>query len=99
MRAAISLAVLLLAACATAPRQQPVRAEVGVAFDRNGEIASFAEGIADPQSVRRATADDPVSVVSVSKMVVAIELKYHDSGGMSRWQCAGIAVANCRAGR
>ena len=72
MRAAISLAVLLLAACATAPRQPPVRAEVGVAFDRNGEIASFAEGTADPQSGRRATADDPVRVASVSKMVVAI---------------------------
>ena len=39
---------------------------------RNGEIASFAEGIADPQSGRRVTADDPVRVASVSKMVVAI---------------------------
>jgi CubicO group peptidase (beta-lactamase class C family) len=72
MRTAISLAVLLLTACATAPREQPVRAAVGVAFDRTHEIASFAEGIADPQSGRRVTPDDPVRVASVSKMVVAI---------------------------
>jgi CubicO group peptidase (beta-lactamase class C family) len=72
MRTAISLAVLLLTACATAPREQPVRAAVGVAFDRTHEIASFAEGIADPQSGRRVTPDDPVRVATVSTMVVAI---------------------------
>ena len=54
------------------PARAPPRAEVGVAFDRNGEIASFAEGIADPQSGRRVTPDDPVRVASVSKLVVAI---------------------------
>ena len=53
-------------------REPPVHAEVGVAFDRNGEIASFAEGIADPQSGRQVTPDDPVRVASVSKLVVAI---------------------------
>ena len=69
---AISLS-LLLAGCATVqPAAPPPNAEVGVAFDRNGELASFAEGIADPQARRAVTADDPVRVASISKMVVAI---------------------------
>jgi len=73
MRIAILALTLLLAGCATvAPPEPPVRAEVGVAFDRNGELASFAEGIADPQSGRAVTADDPVRVASISKLVVAI---------------------------
>ena len=82
-----------LAACATVPPPQPqVHAEVGVAFDRNGDIASFAEGIADPQSGRRVTIDDPVRVASVSKMVTAIGvMKLLDQGKLdltndvSRW--------------
>ena len=93
MRAAIALAVLLLAACTTLPQgEPPVRAEVGVAFDRTGEIASFAEGIADPQSGRRVTPDDPVRVASVSKLVVAIGVmklveqgKLDLSTDVSRW--------------
>jgi CubicO group peptidase (beta-lactamase class C family) len=72
MRFVLLALSLALAGCATVPVQPPVQAEVGVAFDRNGEIASFADGIADPQSGRRVTADDPVRVASVSKMVVAI---------------------------
>jgi len=66
------LLTLCLAACATVPPEPPLHAEVGVAFDRNGELASFADGIADRQSRRKVTADDPVRVASVSKMVVAI---------------------------
>jgi len=73
MRIAIFALAFFLAGCATvAPREPPVHAEVGVAFDRNGELASFADGIADPRSGRRATADDPVRVASISKLVVAI---------------------------
>ena len=74
MRALVPLLLsLALAACATVPPPElPPAAQVGVAFDRNGEIGSFAEGIADPQSGRAVTADDPVRVASVSKMVVAI---------------------------
>ena len=72
MRLCAALLALGLAACATVPVQPPVHAEVGVAFDRKHEIGSFADGIADPQSARRVTADDPVRVASVSKMVVAI---------------------------
>ena len=54
MRGALILLTLLLGACATIPVQPPVNAEVGVAFDRSDELASFADGIADPQSGRRA---------------------------------------------
>jgi CubicO group peptidase (beta-lactamase class C family) len=72
MRFAALLLSFALAACATVPVQPPVNAEVGVAFSRDGEIGSFADGIADPQSGRRVTPDDPVRVASVSKMEVAI---------------------------
>ncbi|HEX5238680.1 MAG TPA: serine hydrolase domain-containing protein, partial [Sphingomicrobium sp.] len=92
MRAALFFLPILLAACATVPVQPPVNAEVGVAFDRTNEIASFADGIADPQSGRRVTADDPVRVASVSKMVVAIGVmklveqgKLDLTGDVSRW--------------
>jgi CubicO group peptidase (beta-lactamase class C family) len=72
MRWPAALLALALGACATLPVRPPVHAEVGVAFDRDAELATFADGIADPQSGRRVTADDPVRVASVSKMVVAI---------------------------
>jgi CubicO group peptidase (beta-lactamase class C family) len=93
MRPLILALIAALAACATVPPQSPpVHAEVGVAFDRNGEIASFADGIADPQSGRRVTIDDPVRVASISKMVTAIGvIKLVDQGKLdldsdvSRW--------------
>jgi CubicO group peptidase (beta-lactamase class C family) len=92
MRALALLSLFTLAACATVPVRPPVNAEVGVAFDRNGELASFADGIADPQSERRVTADDPVRVASVSKMVVSIGVmklvedgKLDLNSDVSRW--------------
>jgi CubicO group peptidase (beta-lactamase class C family) len=93
MRILACLFPLLLAACAIVPAPAPsVHAEVGMAFDRDGEIASFADGIADPQSRRRVTADDPVRVASVSKMVTAIgvmklveEGKLDLNSDVSRW--------------
>ena len=92
MRGALLFLTLLVSACATVPVQPPVNAEVGVAFDRNGELASFADGIADPQSGRRVTPDDPVRVASVSKMVVAVGvMKLVEAGKLdltsdvSRW--------------
>jgi CubicO group peptidase (beta-lactamase class C family) len=92
MRSAILILALLAGGCATVPVNPPVHAEVGVAFDRNGEIASFADGIADPQSRRRVTVDDPVRVASVSKMVAAIGvMKLVEAGKLdldsdvSRW--------------
>lgn len=82
----------LLSACAGVEGPPPVHAEVGVAFDRNGEIGSFADGIADPRTRRRVTADDPVRVASVSKMVAAVgvmklieEGKLDLTSDVSRW--------------
>ena len=73
MRIAAFALSVLLGACATVPPAGPaVHAEVGVAFDRNGELKTFADGIADPQSGRRVTADDPVRVASISKLIVGI---------------------------
>src|SRR5437764_12993785 len=85
MRAVILAAALVLSACATVgPSSQRVRAEVGVAFDSQSEIGSFADGIADPQSGRRVTVDDPVRVASVSKMVTAIGvMKLVDEGRLN----------------
>ena len=85
--------IFLLAACATVrPPEPAVHAEVGVAFDREGEIASFADGVADPQAGRMVTVDDPVRVASVSKMVVAIGVmklveqgKLDLTSDVSRW--------------
>jgi CubicO group peptidase (beta-lactamase class C family) len=93
MRLLTLLSICLLAGCATVRTAVlPVHAEVGVAFDRSGDIASFADGIADRQSSRRVTADDPVRVASVSKMVTAIGvMKLVDDGKLdlnsdvSRW--------------
>ena len=93
LRNIFALIALATAGCATVPPQlRNPGVEAGVAFDRNGEIASFAEGFADPQSGRPATIDDPVRVASVSKMVVAIgvmrlvdEGKLDLSSDVSRW--------------
>jgi CubicO group peptidase (beta-lactamase class C family) len=72
MRGLVILPAVLLTACATVPREPPRRAEVGIAFDRTQAIASFADGVADPQSGRLVTIDDPVRVASISKLVTAI---------------------------
>ena len=72
MRGTASLLILVLAGCATVPAQPRVTAQVGVAFDADHEIASFAEGIADPRTHRTITPDDPARIASVSKMFVAI---------------------------
>jgi CubicO group peptidase (beta-lactamase class C family) len=93
MRWVVLLLGLTIAGCATVPSATPaVRAEAGVAFDRNGDIAAFAEGVADPKSGRRLTIDDPVRVASISKMVTAIGvMKLVDQGRLdlrsdvSRW--------------
>ena len=72
-----------------------------VAFDRSGDIASFADGIADPQSGRRVTIDDPVRVASVSKMVTAIGvMKLVDQGKLDldqrRFALARLAACATR---
>ena len=92
MRCLVLAPIFALAACATVPVQPPVNAEVGVAFNRNQEIGSFADGVADPQSGRRVTDDDPVRVASVSKMVTTIGVmklveqgKLDLASDVSRW--------------
>jgi len=86
------LAACALAGCTSIRLPPAPRAQAGVAFDRNGEIGAFAEGIADPQSGRRVTPDDPVRLASVSKLVVAIGvMKLVEAGRLdldsdvSRW--------------
>jgi len=59
------LAALLLAAA------QPM-ASVRVGFDRRGVTSVQAKGLADMGAGRPVTADDPVRIASVSKLVVAI---------------------------
>ena len=73
MRAVAFTMALSIAACASiqSPPTGP-NAEVGIAFDRTGEIASFADGFADRQAGRLVTIDDPVRVASISKLVTAI---------------------------
>lgn len=50
---------------------EPV-AQVRVAFDRDGIVATRVEGMADLATGRKATADDPVRVASISKLVTSI---------------------------
>ena len=82
MRWIVLLALVASGCAAIRPSPPaPARAEVGVAFDRNGDIASFADGVADPRSARRVTVDDPVRVASISKLVTAIGvMKLVDEG-------------------
>jgi CubicO group peptidase (beta-lactamase class C family) len=47
-------------------------ATVRMAFDRNGITAVRADGVADKITARRITADDPVRIASISKLVTAI---------------------------
>jgi len=50
---------------------QPV-ASVRIAFDRRGETSVQVSGLADIAADRRVTADDPVRIASISKLVTAI---------------------------
>jgi len=58
---------LLLLAAATQPA-----ASARVAFDRHGEISVQTAGLADIGASRKVTADDPVRIASISKLVTAI---------------------------
>jgi CubicO group peptidase (beta-lactamase class C family) len=68
--------------CATVPNKpEVVVSQAGVAFDRSGEIGNFAEGLADRATGRSVTADDPVRVASISKLLVGIGvMKLVESG-------------------
>lgn len=85
-------AAVALAGCTSINLAPVPKAEAGVAFDRNGEVGAFANGIADPLNRRPVTPDDPVRVASVSKLVVAIGvMKLVEAGKLdldsdvSRW--------------
>ena len=69
MRRLIAFAVALLL---WAPAVAEPPATAAVAFDRHGVHPLFAEGLADPATGRRVTADDPVRVASISKLVTAL---------------------------
>lgn len=71
MHSRLLLLTLLLSACATVPAPTPA-ARVSLAFDRAGERGAWADGLADPVTGRKVTADDPVRIASISKLVVAI---------------------------
>ncbi|WP_174377463.1 serine hydrolase domain-containing protein [Sphingomonas jaspsi] len=71
MRHALLL-TLFAALPASALGQSAGPARASVVFDRHGEIAATASGIADPSSRRSATPDDPVRVASISKLVVTV---------------------------
>lgn len=66
------LAALCLALCATACTHGPRPARVAVAFDSAGEVASITDGVSDPATRRPVSADDPVRVASISKLVVTV---------------------------
>lgn len=77
---ALGLGTLLTASAASAQttppggppvRQEPVAA-ARIAFDRQGETAVVVAGLADRETGRRLTADDPARIASISKLVVAI---------------------------
>lgn len=66
-----SLLIALLASAVPAAALEPV-AGVRVAFDRDGILSTEVSGHADLANGRSVTADDPVRVASISKLVVAI---------------------------
>ena len=72
MRSLILLLIWPLAACATMPVPRASGVQVAVAFDQAGERGAAVQGHADPKARRLATADDPVRIASISKLVVAI---------------------------
>ena len=70
MRGALGLLLALLILPAALRAEPP--ATVAVTFDRHSIRPALAEGLADRATVRAATADDPVRVASISKLVTAL---------------------------
>lgn len=69
MRVGLVLGMWLLAGCVQAA--EPV-ATVRVAFDRDGVTATQVQGMADIAAGRAVSADDPVRIASISKLVTAL---------------------------
>ena len=75
MRPAILLCAALAAGCASLPDEAPAPPHVSHAwatFDARAITGSGAAGLADRATGRALTADDPVRIASISKLVVAI---------------------------
>ena len=70
-QAAPALLLVLAGLAPLASAAGPV-AQVRVAFDRQAITATAAAGLADVAAARPVSADDPVRVASISKLVVAI---------------------------
>lgn len=69
----VLVAAAMIAGCTTIQPPSPAPlSQAGVAFDAEGEIGAFADGLADPQTGRPLTPDDPVRIASISKLVVAV---------------------------
>ena len=66
IRLLCAAAALLISGCATRP------AEVRVGFDASGVTGVTARGLADRTTKRRVTADSPVRLASISKLVTAL---------------------------
>ena len=64
----------ILLAAQTAPLPAPLPAQVAVEFDRHAIRPAIAEGEADRVSHRKVTADDPVRIASISKLVTTLGL-------------------------
>jgi len=95
MRALAALLGLGLAGCTSINPLPAPHAQVGIAFDRSGERGAFAEGVADPQSARRVTPDDPVRIASISKTVVAIGVMKLVESGELDLDSYGSAYLGC----
>lgn len=74
MRAIRAACAMLLAGGAAVAHAEAGRepAEVRLAFDARGVTAVRASGLADRATGRAVTADDPVRIASISKLVVAL---------------------------
>jgi len=73
MRVIRTMALVLLLAMLAAPASAvPPVASVRIAFDRDGTTGTQVHGYADVAAKRAVTADNPVRVASISKLVTAV---------------------------
>lgn len=66
------LSILAVLAIAPGPAAAEPGARATVVFDRDGDIGSAADGLADPATRRPVSTADPVRIASISKLVVAV---------------------------
>lgn len=67
-----ALVAIMVATLISSPASAETGARVAVVFDREGEMDSVADGMADPASRRPVNPGDPVRIASISKLVVAV---------------------------